>query len=66
MHELWRSVEMRVVKDDRVYVETHLFSGWGTVTGYVRDPFFPIEITLDEGDIHGHKYKRVSNEDIKT
>lgn len=51
---------------DRVYVETVLFSGWGTVTNYYpSEPFFPIEVTLDEGDKDsGHRIKRVSKDEI--
>jgi len=50
---------------DRVYVETVLFSGWGTVTNYYpSEPFFPIEIELDEGDSDGHRIKRVERSEI--
>lgn len=48
----------------RVYVDTLLFSGWAEVVGYEPDDFYPISIVLDEGDADGHKYKRVSKDDI--
>jgi hypothetical protein len=49
----------------RVYVKTDLFEGWATVNEYFpKEPFFPLQITLDEPDEDGHSYKRVSKEHI--
>ena len=56
---------MRSVKGDRVYVESTLFSGWATVLGVVNCAFYPIEIELDDGDDDGHRFKRISKEEIK-
>jgi hypothetical protein len=49
----------------RVYVKTELFEGWATVNEYFpNEPFFPLQITLEEPDEDGHSYKRVSKEHI--
>jgi len=48
----------------RVYVETLLFSGWATVEGYVPCDFYPIAISLDDGDSDGHRRKRICKENI--
>jgi hypothetical protein len=51
--------------NNRVYVETELFQGWATIIEYFQnEPFFPIQIELDEPDEDGHTYKRISREHI--
>ncbi|MEF7566033.1 hypothetical protein V4V35_23870 [Bacillus infantis] len=55
-----------VQTDNRVYVETPLFSGWGAVQ--YEDPnesFYEMQICLDVADSDGHRIKRVSKFDIK-
>ncbi|AJA42391.1 hypothetical protein AJ85_05765 [Alkalihalobacillus alcalophilus ATCC 27647 = CGMCC 1.3604] len=48
----------------RIYVKNLLFEGWATVTYYFYGELLPYEITLDEGDEDGHKFFRVSKDDI--
>lgn len=49
---------------NKVYVKTWLFEGWAEVIGIESDPFFPIAVRLDEPDSDGHRYKRVSKDEI--
>lgn len=49
----------------KVYVKTWLFEGWAKVLRiYPGEPFFPIEVELDEGDSDGHRIKRVAKDEI--
>ena len=50
---------------NRIYVKTHLFEGWATIIEYFpNEPFFPLQIELDEPDSDGHSYKRIGKEHI--
>ncbi|WP_181349417.1 hypothetical protein [Thalassobacillus sp. CUG 92003] len=48
----------------RVYVSTFLFEGWAEITDYIPSEVYPYQITLDEPDIHGHRIKRVCEDDF--
>jgi hypothetical protein len=51
--------------NNRIYVKTPLFEGWATIIEYFQnEPFFPIQIELDEPDGDGHSYKRISRDHI--
>ncbi|MEN8702474.1 hypothetical protein [Bacillus infantis] len=48
----------------KIYVETPLFDGWGTIQFEDPNEFFGIQIKLDVPDPDGHSIKRVSKYDI--
>jgi hypothetical protein len=51
--------------NNRIYVKTPLFEGWATIVEYfLNEPFFPLQIELDEPDDDGHSYKRIGREHI--
>ncbi|MGF9741619.1 hypothetical protein ABEX38_30075 [Priestia megaterium] len=55
---------------DRVFVDTFLFRGFAEVT-YIDFPNLyvhelqPIQVTMENPDIHGQTYKRVNLTEIK-
>lgn len=54
----------KVKEGDRVYVKTPLYEDWAVVVGFVADPHHDIMVELENGDPHGHRWTRVSNQDI--
>lgn len=49
---------------EKIYVETPLFDGWGTIQFEDPNEFYGIQIKLDVPDSDGHSIKRVSKYDI--
>jgi hypothetical protein len=57
-----------VTVGDRVYVDSFLVSGYGTVVYIaINEFFFPVGVELDkgEGDIDGHRYFRFAYNEVK-
>lgn len=50
---------------ERIFVETPAFEGMATINYISPGEIFPIQIELDNPDQHGHKIKRVSEQEIK-
>lgn len=50
----------------KVYVDTPMFSGWGTIDYEDPKEFYGIQVILDEPDQEGHRLKRVAKYEIVT